>query len=109
MPNSNRRLALGGAYGAMLQKLLPRLEELLFDRLQRLEAKLALHESRQGPSASARMGDSSKKPRRAVATDLGIGEPSVIVLGARLQSDRRYCHALILRAAQVVRAKLMRT
>ncbi|HVA48858.1 MAG TPA: hypothetical protein VNH11_21000 [Pirellulales bacterium] len=108
MPRSQRRPAVAATYAGVLEKLLPRLEELLCGRLQRLEAKVAVHESRHGLSAVCADSQAMMKTRCPVDADLGAGTPSVIVLGARLRSDQRYCRTLIYRVATIFRAKLKR-
>lgn len=102
MPRFIRSLAKSGVYAAMLEKLLPGLENLLGVWLARLETKVAVHEVRYG-RASAESVDRPKKSRRSVKADLDVGKPSVILLGARLNSDRQLCQTLIRRAVSLLR------
>jgi hypothetical protein len=101
-----RRHTAVGAYSAALERLIPRLEELLYRRLQRLETKVVKHELRDGLSTSRLACKVMCKPQRAIDVDLGAGRPSVILLGARLKADQRYCRTLIQRAAAIVCAGL---
>jgi hypothetical protein len=86
----------------MLESLLPGLENLLGAWLARLEGKVAQHEARYGV-ASEETSRGGKKLRRPVKTDLDAGRPSVILLGARLTSDRQLCRTLIQRATSLLR------
>jgi hypothetical protein len=106
MPLSTRRLAIASAYVAMLEKLVPRLERSLYNRLERLEAKVTIHESRTIKSAPRSTSNCLKKPRRPLEAELSVSQPSVILLGARLRSDREYCRHLIHSAAAIIRAGL---
>jgi hypothetical protein len=104
MPRFARSAALRRMYASLLERLLPRLEELLGVWLARLEAKVTTHEIRYdhaSEDASAR----PQKQRRAVKADLDIGKPSVILLGARLNSDRQFCRTLMRRAAGLLRER----
>jgi hypothetical protein len=104
MPRFLRNLPLSRAYASELEKWVPRLEEQLYRRLERLEVKVVKYELRQGTSQPGRTCREMRKPSRPVKADLGIGRPSVVVLGARLRSDQRYCRTLIERVAAVLRA-----
>lgn len=99
-----RSQTVSGAYATALEKLVPGLEKGLGAWLARLEAKVAVLEAGYG-FASEETSDSPKKTRRPVETDLDAGRPSVILLGARLKSDRRFCRTLIGRAVSIVRGK----
>lgn len=99
-----RKLRVSRAYTSALEKWVPRLEEQLYRRLERLEVKVTSYEPQQGPSQSRPPCAAMRKPQRRVDTELGIGRPSVVVLGARLRSDQRYCRTLMERVAAVVRA-----
>lgn len=103
MPRSAHTLAFGNAYGALLERLVPRLEQLLLGKLERLEAVVAFEESLRGGRDSAISARTANRPRRA-AGELDAGRPSVILLGARLKSHRKYCRKLIQRASSLVRA-----
>lgn len=98
--NPHRRVA--GVYIRLLERLLPRLEESLASRLARLESTVAAHElAHAGPLGNARSGR-----RRSVEADLGIDSPSVILLGARLRADQRFCRILIHRATAILGGRL---
>lgn len=107
MSVSRRNLSVTDAYGGLLERLLPRLEAMLLRRLEQLEERVAGHEASHGLS-NARRATPFCKTRRPAATELSAGQASVIVLGARLQSDQRYCRALIERVAAVLRARWAR-
>ena len=102
-----RNLSVAGAYGGLLERLLPRLEGTLLRRLEQLEERVARHEASHGFS-NAKPRNPFCKTRRPVAAELSAGQASIIVLGARLQSDQRYCRALIERVAAVLRARRAR-
>ncbi|HVX13159.1 MAG TPA: hypothetical protein VHC22_18385 [Pirellulales bacterium] len=104
-PRSDRQLAVVNAYGGLLERLVPRLETLLFNRLQRLESRVSQHESRYGMPVSA---EHSKKPRRALDVDLSAGQPSVLLLGARLKADQQYGRGLLNRVTAILRGRLAR-
>lgn len=87
-------------YIRLIERLLPRLEELLAGRLQRLENKVAVHES------CHRFTAQQTKRRHPVEIDLSIGSPSVVLLGARLRADQQFCRTLIHRAAAILGARL---
>ena len=96
-----------GAYGALLEKLVPRLEQLLLSRLQQLEAKVAMHEVQTGQApTSATRRTRQRRPRHL---DIELGAPSVVVLGARLRADRRHCLALLERVATILGVSLKRS
>jgi hypothetical protein len=99
-------LAVANAYGGLLERLVPRLETLLFNRLQRLESRVARHESRYGMAVSA---EHSKKPRRALDVDLSAGKPSVVLLGARLKADQQFGRGLLSRVTAILRSHMART
>jgi hypothetical protein len=102
-----RNLSVSGAYGGLLERLLPRLEGTLLRRLEQLEDRVARHEAGHGFS-NAKPATPFCKTRRPAAAELSAGQASVIVLGARLRSDQRYCRALIERVAAVLRARWAR-
>ena len=102
MPLFPRHLPFVRAYTSVLETLIPRLEEQLSRRLERLEGNVAKYELQR--SQSRRSCATMREPQRRVDPDLGAGRPSVIVLGARLRSDQRYCRTLIGRAVAVATA-----
>jgi hypothetical protein len=104
MPRFTRSPAIGRVYTSVLEKCLPGLEKLLCAWLRRLEAKVAGHELWYG-QATAPTSRGAKEFRRQVKADLDVGEPSVIVLGARLNSDRKLCRTLMRRATALLRDK----
>lgn len=105
MSRSNPQLAAAGVYGALLARIVPRLEELLASRLDRLESKIVAHEAH--TELTGKPGkNNSKRPPRATAPGLSPGRPSVVVIGARLRSDQRFCWALIQRVISVIGAHL---
>lgn len=105
MARTRPRRPVAGVYIRLLERLLPRLEELLADRLNRLESKVAVHECRYGCSAALTTGKSTKR-RQPVDAELAAGSPSVILLGARLRTDQQFCRTLIHRAAALLGARL---
>lgn len=108
MSRSNPQLAAAGVYGALLARIVPRLEELLASRLDRLETKIVAHEAH--TELTGKPGrNNSKRPLRATRAGLSPGRPSVVVVGARLRSDQRFCWALIQRVVSVIAATLQRS
>ena len=95
-----------GAYRALLERVISRLEQALYRRLERLDANVAMHESWIGLSKPR--STATKQRRRAVQTGLAEIPPSVIVLGARLTSDKRFCKTLIQRVVGIFYESLAR-
>jgi hypothetical protein len=104
MPLFTRSLNVGRMYAVTLEKLLPGLEKRLGGWLARLEATVAVHEARYGVATEQTSGRPNKL-RRPIEADLDAGKPSVILLGARLKSDRRFCETLIRRATTLLGLK----
>lgn len=102
MPRFIREFPLSRVYSSAMESWIPWLEEQLFRRLQRLENKIARHELQRGQTESRRDRAAMRKPQRPVDAQPSIGRPSVVVLGARLRSDQRYCRTLIERVATVI-------
>lgn len=89
-----RRIAIKGAYCALLERVVPGLEEVLYRKLERLDVKVTMHALREGVSTPPPTCAAMKRPRPAVQAELPAGRPSVIVLGARLNSDKRFAMRL---------------
>lgn len=101
-----RCLAATSAYSAVLERLIPRLEDLLYRWLERLEVRIVMYELRQGLSTARPRCKAMNRPRCVVDTAMDVGRPSVVVLGARLKADQRYCRTLIKRGMAIIRAIL---
>ena len=92
-----RSTAIMGAYCALLERVVPRLEETLYRKLERLDVKVTRHALRAGFSTPRANFTATKPQRPAVRAAHAAGRTSVIVLGARLNSDKRFCQAMIRR------------
>lgn len=88
-------------YIHLLESLIPRLEEMLASRLQRLDSQVAVHESLHGKA--------NRAPRAAkcrAGSQRSASSPTVVLLGRRLSADQEYCRSLIHRTAAILGAYL---